>query len=321
MSFLNILNIAGEIPEVAYTKFLQQYKFNAKTIHFFFEGGDDQSYYVNFIEAIFPEEYTFYYYICNGKDNVYQNYNDINWATYNKRRALFFTDKDVDDLIGKLYVKDYNVFETEYYSIENYLVNNSVYKRFLKELCLITNESAISQLKLKFESELKRFYSLMAIISAWVIYCRKNNYKINLSDIDMSKIFHIGHDFIINKKKPPGYKTCFDYICSATKTAFFNLEEIKSIASTITSLNPKYFIRGKYELWFMYAFCKATIEVTIPELNAEIKKYNKSNLKKLPKSKITVSITLDNLMQILGPRTKIPPKLNLFLTENFQALT
>ena len=55
MAFINILELAGEAPEASYIKFLHQYKLRDKTLHFFFEGLDDQSFYVNFIECMLRE--------------------------------------------------------------------------------------------------------------------------------------------------------------------------------------------------------------------------------------------------------------------------
>jgi hypothetical protein len=63
MAFLDTLLVASEIPEAAYIKFLQQYKFHEKTIHIFLEGDDDQSFYVNYIENIVEEDFRVFYYV------------------------------------------------------------------------------------------------------------------------------------------------------------------------------------------------------------------------------------------------------------------
>jgi len=322
MAFIDVLEKAGDIPEASYIKFLHQYKFRDKTLHFFFEGLDDQSFYVNFLENIFPEDYTFHYYVCNGKENVYTNYSDINWTVYNKNRVLFFTDKDLDDIIGVTNIKDENIFETQYYSIENYLVTAEVYSRFLREICYVTDDQVIENLNNEFIKQLDFFTEKMTSISAWVVYCRKNKLPVNLSDIDISKIFSISNDFKIKRDLSSGHRTPFEYICSTTKTSYYNYSEIKSISKNLRNIKPaKKFLRGKYELWFLYAFCKNTIDITIPLLNKEIKKYNTSNEVKKTKCKVTIAIKPENIIQITAPRVKLSADIAKFLNENLRKIT
>lgn len=322
MTFIDVLEEAGNIPEASYIKFLHQYKFTNKTLHFFFEGLDDQSFYVNFIENIFPEDYTFHYYVCNGKGNVYTNHNDINWTVYNKNRVLFFTDKDLDDILGIAYTKDENIFETQYYSIENYLVTSEVYCRFLREICYITDNDVIDDLKEIFLTQLDKFSELMTQISAWVVYCRKNRLDINLSDIDISKLFKITSTFEVKRNVSSGHKNPFEYICAATKTAYYNFKEIKDIATNLKQIRPaKKFLRGKYEIWFLYAFCKNTIDITIPELNKEIKKHNQANKIKLTKCKMTIAVKRENIIQITAPRVRLPSDVSDFLNSNLKKIT
>ena len=322
MTFIDVLEEAGNIPEASYIKFLHQYKFKDKTLHFFFEGLDDQSFYVNFIENIFPDDYTFHYYVCNGKSNVYTNYSDINWTVYNKNRVLFFTDKDLDDILGISHIEDENIFKTKYYSIENYLVTSEVYCRFLREICYITDSKVIDDLKETFITQLDRFSELMTRISAWVVYCRKNNFSVNLSDIDISKLFEITSTFKVKRNVTSGHKTPFEYICAATKTAYYNFRIIKDIATNLKKIKPaKRFLRGKYEIWFLYAFCKKTIDITIPELNKEIRKNNQANKLKLTKCKVTIAVKPENIIQITAPRVRLPRDISTFLKSNLKKLT
>ena len=317
MAFIDTLEAAGEISEVSLIKFLHHYKFNSKTLHFFFEGLDDQSFYVNFIESIFSDKFTFHYYVCDGKANVYNNYNDINWSIYNKNQVMFFTDKDLDDLLNIAYAKDENIFETKYYSIENYLVTSEVYGRFLREICYINEPTLVSHLKAEFDKQLGIFSKMMINISAWVIYCRRNNLSVNLSDIDISKIFHMDSNFKVVRSNLTTKVKTFDYICTTTKTKYFNLNEIKQINKDINQIHPpKIFLRGKYELWFLFAFCNNTIRVTVPELNKSIKKINKSTSTKVTKAKVTISLKFENLLQVTAPRVRMPNELFDFLTFN-----
>ncbi|MDJ1495155.1 DUF4435 domain-containing protein [Cytophagaceae bacterium DM2B3-1] len=325
MTLLNTLNEAVNIPEAAYIKFLQQYKFTDKTLHFFFEGLEDQSFYVNFIKAVFPKDYIFHFYVCNGKDKVFTNYKDINWTTYNKSRVLFFTDKDLDDILEKTKPVDDNIFATQYYSIENYLVCSDVYDRFLRELCFITDDEVIEDLKQSFIDELEVFTKKMLSISAWVVYCRKNNFLVELDDFNISNIFTISKDFKVKRKVHKEYKTPFEYICTSTKTKHYDFKEIKDILQKLKLIKPaKKYLRGKYELWFLYAFCENAIKIKIPILNEEIKRYNAQNPVKKTKCKVTISIKPENIFQILAPRLSMPEDISNFLEKhlnNIKSLT
>jgi hypothetical protein len=46
MDLLEILKDASSSANTRYTEFLQQYRFDKETIHLFFEGNEDQSFYM-----------------------------------------------------------------------------------------------------------------------------------------------------------------------------------------------------------------------------------------------------------------------------------
>lgn len=321
MGFLELLEEAGEISEGTFIKFLHQYKTKKKDVHFFFEGLDDQSFYVNHIESIYPSDYRFYYYVCNGKEFVYQIYKDIEWTSFNRSRVLFFVDKDLDDILKISQIEDQNIFVTGFYSIENYLVTSDVFSRLLRETCFLNDDQTINFLIDKFESQLTTFSKLMTRISAWVVYCRRNDLDVNLNEIEIDKIFEINKELKVRRKVKSGHKTPFEYICSATKTTHYHLREIMGIVEELRKIpSAKIFIRGKYELWFLYAFYIATIDSIIPEINQRIKEINKLNRRKLPKCKVTISIRPENILQISAPRVRIPGELRSFLLANVKAL-
>jgi hypothetical protein len=323
MSFLDILDEAAEIAEVNYLKFLQQYKFQGKTIHLFFEGNDDLSFYMNFIQNTYPNDFTFYYYNCQGKGNVLQNYNDINWTTYNKNRGLFFTDKDLDDLLAINNPIDENIFETQYYSIENYIVNKEVFKRFLREICSIKNEDIINELEKKFEEELKVFHELITTVMAYAIFCRKNNLDLRLKDIELSNLFKVKPDLTISQAVNKTYTSKFDYISKATKTSYkTNFRQLLSISKQLKRIEePKIFVRGKYELWFFFSFCRQTITQVVPKINQKIKERNKATGERTSKCNVHIDLKEQNILQIVAPRVKMPEDVALFLKCNLEKLT
>ncbi|MHA6248426.1 DUF4435 domain-containing protein [Pontibacter sp. CAU 1760] len=320
MSFLSLLNKYSEATETVYLKLLLNYKFDEKTYHFLFEGQDDQFFYINYINSIFSSSPEPFYYICNGKKNLYKCYNDINWTKYSNRRVLFFTDKDLDDIIQKSYPTSDNIFVTKYYSFENYLVCSDILKRFLRETCHLRDEILIQSIVDVFEEQLKIYNKLVLPISAWLVDNRKSTKPANLANIDLSKIFAINSNLHIIRKK--SLKSTIDYVERVTNnvgTPSDRSDLLKISKELVKIPEHKIYLRGKFELWFLYTFFKKVIEIVITGLNEEISQNNKrlaSGEKKQPKYVVNVELKESNIVELFATRLKIPVDVKSFLTSN-----
>jgi len=125
MDFLS--EITQEADESgAYQEFLLYYKHKGKTLHLFFEGKDDPSFYSGFINEIIINDlsphntYICYSHICGDKYKVYEMYVKIT-NRFTKSRCLFFVDKDFSDYLEQNYPYDEHIYVTDFYSIENFL--------------------------------------------------------------------------------------------------------------------------------------------------------------------------------------------------------
>ena len=179
MSLLDILDAKILTPAASYIKILSEYKTDNDVIFCFVEGNEDISFYSQFIERHKENELKFI--VCNGKENVIDNYNNLSWSFYDKKRVLFFIDKDFDDYIGNALINDENVFVTELYSIENYLVNEITLRKFIIDNCLITNDDVINATIDNFKIQHKEYIRQLKKISAWMMYCRKNKFNVNFN--------------------------------------------------------------------------------------------------------------------------------------------
>lgn len=315
MSLLAILDEKILTPAAAYIKILSQYKTSDNTIFCLVEGIEDISFYRPFLE-IYKEGVSVKYIICNGKQNVIDNYKNIDWSFYDKKRILFFIDKDFDDYIGKEIIIDNNVFITDCYSIENYLVDELILEKFIIDNCLITNESVIKLAIENFKKEHNTYVKQLKMISAWMMYCRKNNFKVCFNDIKMSDLFKIDENGKLKKKTLSSYTSKFQYLCDKTQTNHFNIEEIKYYFNLInTESNPKKFIRGKYELYFMFIYLKYISDNVVNEISKEVKSHNKKALAKdrITSPKSTIQFNEENIFQVLNNKTLIPQKLRTFI--------
>jgi hypothetical protein len=312
MSLLDILDHAVSSPAASYIKLLSQYKKRSNTVFCFVEGNEDISFYSKHLETAFENVR---YVVCHGKKNVLDNYKNLNWQFYDKKRVIFFIDKDYDDYISEAIVNDDNIFITDYYSIENYLVDGDVLRKFINDNCSIIEDKVIDGLIVDFELKHKDFMSHLTKISAWMIYCRKNKYVVNFNDISLGDLFKLDKDGKFVKIKLSSFKNHFEYICAKTKSNHFDMEQIREIYNTLTlESQKKKFVRGKYELFFMFIYIKYITEHVVPVLSARIKGYNKSSKEKLIRPKVTLQIKEENVFQVLSYKVKAPTSLLTFLS-------
>lgn len=87
----------------------------------------------------------------------------------------------------------------------------------------------------------------------------------------------------------------------------------KSIRKVLKELkvikDPKIFLRGKYEMWFLIEF-----------LNNLIKELNKGIPKGQERYKLNPSMAVSNSVTLLGPRLRIPKDIKDFLDNNLSKL-
>lgn len=299
MDWLTRLKKAAKSNTAIYIRFLQQYSVQNNSLHIFHEGKDDPSFYGNFIVRKTKKNQKVNYYNCHNKQNVYDNYSKINWSVYPKKRILFFVDKDYSDFLNLIYPKDTNIFVTKYYSIENYLVSEEIFERCLKDLIGL-EDNVITPLSRKFKSALKDFHKELIVLSAFIIFHRLKNNKINLNQLNLQNIYDLSSFFEVKRKvnklneidKQLGIKT---YVC---------FSEVSKISKNLKLLKePKLYIRGKYELFFL-----------VHSINSVLKILNKG-LKK-PKYKIPISLSMSNAIQVIAPRVRQPRDVSRFLNSN-----
>lgn len=315
MSLLDILDEKILTPTAAYIKILSQYKTSDDTIFCLVEGVEDISFYRPFLE-IYKEEINFKYIICNGKQNVIDNYRDIDWTFYDKKRILFFIDKDFDDYIGKEIIDDNNVYITDCYSIENYLVDETILEKFIIDNCLITDENIIKISIDNFKNQHRVYVKQLKMISAWMMYCRKNSFNVSFNEIKMADLFKIDGNGKIQKRALPNYSSKFKYLCDKTKSNHFNIEEIRKYYDLIEKANnANTFIRGKYELYFMFIYLKYITENVVIEISKEAKEHNRNARKqdRVTRPKSTIQLTEENIFQVLYNKVKIPNKFKNFI--------
>jgi hypothetical protein len=215
MSLLNKLKKAATSNVAVHARFLQQYKPDGNEIHVFHEGQDDPSFYGGFIESRVQNKRRLYYYNCKNKSQVYEQYGKIDWRKFERNRSLFFVDKDLEDILGMIYPRDTNIFVTRPYSIENYLVSETVFVRCLRELVNLQDHE-IKVFRSPFRNSLKRFHRVSNGLAAYIILHRRRGTAINLGNLSMTKILDLSDPFV-----PKGRMGMLRLLDAALKTQSF----------------------------------------------------------------------------------------------------
>ncbi len=302
MSFLDDLRSAKFSPTAAYQQFVTEYPRNKEDVFAFLEGRDDPSFYFSFLANVIADIRQIHLYKCDNKHGVYRIYTNVMNLANKKSRILFFVDKDHSDYIGEENIVRSNIFVTEYYSIENYIVTENMLRRVWEELYNIKNYSIPYEIiSDRFRTELDKFYKSMLPMSAWIIFVRRNGLKPCLDNVKLGKLFIFSTDFEL---EPVSEDSIFSYL-----EQVFSIEipdnlyiELPNVILELSKNEPKKYIRGKYELWFFIKFLEKLRELLLIEGGNNVN--------------IRTTIGEANAIEILGPRIILPKSLQDYFVKN-----
>src|SRR5579872_5037245 len=134
MNFLNALRVARTSSTAVTQQFRLYYRVSSPgDVFVFFEGIPDKEFYYPEIQRRATTA-TIYVLICNGKSGVLHALEDVEAAYPAIKRALFFVDKDFDDILGITLPVTERLYCTDYYSIENHLVGEQAIRTVLCDL-------------------------------------------------------------------------------------------------------------------------------------------------------------------------------------------
>ena len=303
-----------ENPRAAFLLFLFNDAKVPKSIHAFVEGKNDASFYTNFVlNAILNSDNMYPMYICGDKEGVYKAHSLV--MNNNPRgTTLFFVDKDLSDIFNENWLKASNIYVTDYYSVENYLVSDSMLLRIWTELLHFTPVTVdFSEFyREKFYMELERFYQFVLPITAWGIYLRQKGKRPNLKNLRFSDYFVFTEDLTLEKSekaKRIGNIKFIEQACGVQIDAD-GQPEVDIIINNLSALSPKNYIYGKLELSFFVKFVGGLVSLMHKNIT-ELEIGGRVSMK--------TQMNEQNAIEILGPRVKVPRSLEKFLQQNIIA--
>ena len=306
MTYKDVLQESLKSKASALHLFLLTYPKTKSHIHAFFEGNDDSSFYTNFIKR-FSNGEPLEIYKCGNKRAVYEVHAQITDRSLSNAKTVFFVDKDYSDLIEESWSEAPNIYVTDYYSIENHIVTEAMLERVWSDLLHSPfNKRTFEDVKLNFQNQLDRFYDFMLPITAWILHRKLNDERLNLNNMKISRICSIDKNLNLQVVDLESAIKSFERQCGVER-----LGEIKddalSIADKLAEMNPKNYIRGKYELEFFTQFVNRLFD----SFKGRPDQYGQN-------IKILVNISNANAFEILGPRVQPPDSLRDFLQNNLK---
>jgi hypothetical protein len=122
---------------------------------------------------------------------------------------------------------------------------------------------------------------------------------LNLNNVNLNKVFEFDSD-LKPLKKENGWK-------NLKKACTFNHElsfdEFKPELKKLQNLEPKKYIRGKFEIWYLVNFLSELTEILTTKNQPE-------------RAMLKVELTQANAVEILAGKVPYPKKLNDFLDDN-----
>lgn len=140
---------------------------------------------------------------------------------------------------------------------------------------------------------------------AWTICVRRNGLPVALQNLNLAEIFSFDSDLRIRRKNG-----VIPYL--ASKTGVPNTPhlwaDMRAVLRSMSAQDPKRFIRGKFETWFLVHFVKAAL----------VHLHNAAHLAS-GDIEVPVRVEQGNVIALLAPYAPMPSTLDAFLAAHLGA--
>ena len=174
----------------AWLDFSQRKNRNMDIYHFFFEGYD-RFYYFNKFKEVHYSLLRSYplrnQYDCGGKSEVLKIHQKIcrEESLIPKNKLLFFIDKDYDN-VGSLQPCYEGVYQTDFYSIENFYTSSEVVKRIIEEeIGYNRGSTEFDELVSKYEKLHQSFIDKLTDYNLFSMLCIKYGFQLKFDEFNI----------------------------------------------------------------------------------------------------------------------------------------
>jgi hypothetical protein len=304
-SFVDLLKQSRSRPVSTFHKFLISYSPDNGRTHAFVEGTPDLAFYRNFLEQHVSGD-GLRMYNCEGKANVYEAFAKVLGRFPRCRYVLFFVDKDLDDILGVPWPADPRIHVTDCYAVENYFASQEVVRRFFMDFVKIRRvDISLDAVLSEFTRRLQEFRRLILPTMAWIVMTRRAGHRPNLNDINPAEFLSFSASGIARR----GSIRALEYLERVTQVQHQAGEwrQIRRTCQELRRLEPKRYVRGKFDAWFLLGFIRQTQEI----LGGIVRNAGGS-------ISVSVQLTELNFIQLLLRGVQTPPPLESFLDFHFR---
>lgn len=253
MGLIEDLRALKKGNEVTFLSFLQKLTKNEPAIHVFYEGKNDHGFYEASLRRELSDKAKLKTYVCGNKKEVFKTRERLKIRDYDDS-LIFMVDKDIDDIIPVNYEEGEDVFVTDVYSIENYLVNNKAFEQLTSVgLKINLGDEQLDYLVRKFEHANSAFCSGISQTMAWLLCCRRQGLKVNLKNIKLTDIIDITDDLDVNVKIS-GVDLLSYLHEKSNADGEVLLGSFQDAKIELAEFPFEKYVRGKFHLWFLLRF-------------------------------------------------------------------
>lgn len=292
-----------------YMEFLYRFNPKKRQIFAFYEGDEDLSYYNNILRKIFGPALEIEEIIAGCKNNVLKLLRGFNWKYYRRKQICFFVDKDLSFWLKSEHPSDNNLYVTDGYSIENYIVTEKMFHILMTEIMGFGRacKKELDIVKSKYKVLFEQFQNEMMQVMATCILAKRKNDNISLSDYKLSNALNIklqANELVIS--------LCNNELLKVKKLWGIDDDEaIEKLIGSFAEFPQEYHIRGKWLLYFMVRYGEY--------IRLEYLSFCPSLKEKAEKCLHPIcTINPTKAVPVLGPRCcDIPKSLKFFIDSNY----
>jgi hypothetical protein len=233
-------------------EFRVSYAQDDRSFHVFFEGAEDRLFFLPQVRRRLRSESPLHCHVCNGKPKLAVVRAEVHELQFDRARYAFFVDRDYDDFLETQIIIDDRTYLTDWYSIESDLATEEAVEILLVDFGGMNRVDALfGKILNDYRDGFEQFTRCMIALSAWIIAMREQGKKPNLNNVNLGSVFELVPSARV-KRKVGGFNRF-------RRSAGLGGESVspREIARWIRALRhvePKRWVRGKYDLWFFRTY-------------------------------------------------------------------
>lgn len=307
MSILQVMNDSLTSDAPAYMEFLYRYNPKKSQAFVFYEGDEDASYYHRFLEQSLGAGYDLEEIVAGSKYNVLKIQREFDWQNYNEKQIVFFVDRDLSFWLKEEPNDSSNIYVTDNYSVENYVVNPRIFRIWLQMFkgFARAQKTEIENMVNEYIALETQFIDMMIPTMARSIVAKRHNGLIHLKEYNFRKGLHM---CVENSRIAITYSedlTCYEKWGVTSQ----HDEEVNHQIEIIKNNREHFSVRGKWLLYFM---------AEVGEIMRIHANHFAPSLMSEGKIPVTCSIASSQCLPALAPYCNTPPcSLAIFLANTF----